>query len=54
MATLMRRIVLMILVAMVIIFLSACGAEGQPNTPIDEDVTAATALLEEAVAAVTS
>ena len=45
----MRRIVLMILVAMVIIFLSACGAEGQPNTPIDEDVTAATALLEEAV-----
>ena len=45
----MRHIVLMILIAVVIISFSACGAEGQPNTPMDEDVAAATAMLEEAV-----
>ena len=49
----MRRIISIILFAVMLTSLSACGGEGQPNTsntPMDDDAAAATAILEEAVA----
>ena len=44
----MRRIISIILFAVMLTSLSACGGEGQPNTsntPMDDDAAAATGIL---------